>query len=79
MEVDEGIPQKVWYLNPFFLLKNLVVKMPRGFGPVMGPMHGRKGFGWLFLPFALLIIFVKLAFLLLPFIVIGFIIYALMR
>ncbi|WP_456368251.1 hypothetical protein [Thermococcus sp.] len=55
------------------------MKMPRGFGPVMGPMHGRKGFGWLFLPFSLLIIFVKLAFLLLPFIVIGFIIYALMR
>ena len=55
--------------------------MPRGFGPVMGPMHGRKGFGfgWLFLPFALLIIFAKLAFLFLPFIVIGLIIYALMR
>ncbi|WP_167728021.1 hypothetical protein [Thermococcus sp. 9N3] len=58
-----------------------MVKMPRGFGPVMGPMHGRRGFGfgWLFLPFALLIIFAKLAFLLLPFIVIGLIIYALMR
>jgi len=55
--------------------------MPGGFGPVMGPMHGRRGFGlgWLFLPFALLIIFAKLAFLFLPFIIIGLIVYALMR
>jgi len=47
----------------------------------MGPMHGRWGFGfgWLFLPFALLIIFAKLAFLLLPFIIIGLTIYALIR
>jgi len=55
------------------------MNMPRGFGPVMGPMHGRRGFGWLFLPFALLILFAKLAFLLLPFIIIGLIVYALMR
>ncbi|WP_456421344.1 hypothetical protein [Thermococcus sp.] len=55
--------------------------MPRGLGPVMGPMHGKRGFGfgWLFLPFALLIIFAKLAFLLLPFIIIGLIVYTLMR
>ena len=56
--------------------------MPRGYGPMFGPMHGRRGFGWGWWGlgiFGFLLLFAKLAFLLLPLLVIGLILYALLR
>nr|WP_206204656.1 hypothetical protein [Thermococcus sp. MAR1] len=58
------------------------VKVPRGFGPALGPIHGRRGwgFGWWGLGiFAIFIMFARLAFLLLPFLLLGALLYAIMR
>jgi len=43
--------------------------MPRGFGPAGMRWRGWRrgfGFGWLFFPLAILLLFAKLAFLILP-------------
>ncbi|WP_167912188.1 hypothetical protein [Thermococcus sp. 21S7] len=59
------------------------MKMPRGFGgPMMGPAFGRRGFGWMwwgFGMFALLLLFARIAFLLLPFLLLGAVIHALLK
>ncbi|WP_054841635.1 hypothetical protein [Thermococcus peptonophilus] len=58
--------------------------MPRGFGPMIGPMHGRRGFGWggwwggLGI-FGILFLMARFALLLLPLLLFGAIIYALLR
>lgn len=62
------------------------MKMPRGFGgPIMrGPMFGRRrwGFGWMwwgFGIFAIFFIFARLVFLLLPLLLVGALLYALLK
>ncbi len=58
-----------------YIYLSKVMKMPRGFG---GPMFGRRrwGFGWWwFGVFGIFLLLFRLAFLLLPFILIGVLIY----
>lgn len=52
------------------IYQSRVMKMPRGFG---GPMFGRMG--WWFGIFGVFLLLFRLAFLLLPFILIGVLIY----
>ncbi|WP_297504920.1 hypothetical protein [Thermococcus sp.] len=57
--------------------------MPRGFGgPMMRPVFGRRGFWWMWWGFGILavfILFARIALLLLPFVLLGALLYALLK